>query len=101
MTALELIAEERHRQIAKGYDAAHDDAHANGEIADAAGMILFEHTQGPGCIADDDEPDDWMQALALKLRHADPQHRLVVAGALIAAEIERLQRAHAQSVEGR
>jgi len=93
MTGVERIAAERLRQeTAEGYTAAHDDTHTDGEMAAAAYCLLFEHTQGPGCVDDEDEPEDWVQALALKMRHADPVRRLEVAGALIAAEIDRLQR---------
>lgn len=87
-----MVLKERLRQFKKGYDAAHDATHeADGQLADAAYMILFDHTQGPGCVDDDDEPDGWHQALALKLRKAEPVERLKVAGALLAAEIDRLE----------
>jgi hypothetical protein len=89
---IELIREERERQVAKGYTPSHDDLHDTGEIANAAYCILFEHTQGPGCLEEEDEPENWVQALALEMRKADPIRRMQVAGALIAAEIERLQR---------
>lgn len=86
-----LIAAERQRQREKGYDAAHDASVEDaGQLADAAYMVLFEHTQGPGCVDDEDEPEGWEQALALKMRTANPIRRLTVAAALIAAEIDRL-----------
>lgn len=87
MNAIELIAAERARQCAKGYDAAEE---GNGQLADAAYMLLFEHLQGPGCVDEGDDLDGWGQALAVKLRHAEPVRRLVVAAALLAAEIDRL-----------
>jgi hypothetical protein len=98
MTGVALIAEERRRQVQdEGWSPAHDDTHDDGELVDAAYCVLYEHAQGPGCVDDDDEPDGWEQALALKMRHADPIRRLVVVGALVAAEIDRLRRREAQS----
>jgi hypothetical protein len=99
LSGLDDVAVERYRQIDyEGYGAAHDDTHVDGELASAAYCILFEHTQGPGCVDDEDEPDDWIQALALKLRSVEPMRRLTVAAALLVAEIDRLRRESGQAV---
>lgn len=45
-TGSELIAQERQRQIEKGFDASHDDAHGKGEIADIAEDILHAAQAG-------------------------------------------------------
>jgi len=77
----DLIAAERQRQIdAEGYDPAHDDAHTNGELGEAATAYI----QGDGSWWPwDNEWKPW-----------DGRVRsLVKAGALIAAEIDRVQRA--------
>lgn len=82
-----LIAAERQRQIEdEGWTAEHDDAHTGGEMADAAacyalgradatinGVYLWPWANG------------WW-------RPGDPVRNLVKAGALIAAEIDRLKR---------
>ena len=110
-TGIELIAAERQRQITvEGYDAAHDAAHIHGEIAKAA-----------ACYADFACPtEERIKQLPLQRGLADPEtfyplrvqvpvnwpwateywkpspesriRELVKAGALIAAEIDRLQR---------
>lgn len=81
---LDEIEAERSRQIAKGYDAAHDDEHTNGCIAWAAsayaGRTFWKSQPAPlypwgemperGTVRDD----------------------LITAAALIVAEIERLDR---------
>lgn len=101
-TAIELIADERRRQIDKEYDAAHDDAHDGGQIATAAGMILYDmqggtHTTDIECL---DDPDaSWMEQLAahVLIKYGeDPIHRLTIVAAMVAAEIERLQRKYAK-----
>lgn len=90
-SAVEIdVATERRKQIAKGYDSQHDDKHDAGELAAAAYQLLFLDTQGEGC-RDLDEPDGWIDELAASLR-SDRRRRLVVAAALIVAEIERLDR---------
>ena len=91
---IDLIFAERLRQEKeKGYDAAHDDRHAKGELADFALAIL--NGADP---ADYDDPESWVTEayahLHAKYAH-DPICRLAIAGALIAAEIDRLQRAKA------
>ena len=90
MTGAELIAAERQRQInAEGWTAEHDDGHGDHELVWAA--ICYAKK---ACIASylplndwpwDDE--DWNPAFL-------PYRNLVKAGALIAAEIDRLQRAN-------
>lgn len=80
------ISAERLRQIAdEGYDAAHDDEHRGGEIAVVAANLALAHTS---CVVRGAMPDPW----GLKKKHCDTRRRLVIAGALIAAEIDRLDR---------
>lgn len=96
-TAIDLITEERMRQIAKGYDAKHDDAHDLEQIARAAacyagGLELF--------VDSDDRAEElglteiwpWEGVVDDALEGKDRISQLVIAGALIVAEIERLQR---------
>lgn len=90
-TGIELIAEERQRQItAEGWTAAHDDDHDSCELAKAAAWYALpsnwrEHIAKRGIIplwpwTEDAKPGP------------DRVRELTKAGALIAAEIDRLQR---------
>lgn len=93
-SAIELIAEERARQISvEGWTPEHDAEHTERELVDAAVAYLF---------ADDDdpikshpgvwpfEPEAWKPS-------DDPIRNLVKAGALIVAEISRIQREGGES----
>lgn len=97
-TGIELITDERLRQInEEGYDYRHDDSHNRGELAGAAAWYAMNainyvdtinltatlkgkdhHTLWPWA-------DEWYKPKT-------PLHDLIRAGALIAAEIDRLQR---------
>lgn len=89
---VELIEQERGRQVAeKGYAARGDDRHVGFELSECArliiGDLLSEQTAGSQM---------WPLQRAGHVRnkyHADPIRRLTIAGALIAAEIDRLLRA--------
>ncbi|MBA7536791.1 hypothetical protein ES705_29056 [subsurface metagenome] len=91
MNGIELIADERERQLyEKGFDAKHDSKHSNAELTHAAVCyainpamreVLFNHKI----------PELW--PFADKLYKPNPLNRvreLQKAGALIAAEIDRL-----------
>jgi hypothetical protein len=97
MSGAELIAAERRRQVAeKGYDAEHDDAQTDGSLL-TAGILIACDVAGHA-LANVDPPDlngPWPDALLLHVRekHAgDEVRQLVIAGAMIAAEIDRLLR---------
>lgn len=90
----ELIAEERRRQIEKeGWSAEHDDGyHKRKELAMAAESYLVVYTAPD---EDNDPPEpcwNWPWAGKWWKPSEDPVRNLVKAGALIAAEIDRLQR---------
>lgn len=98
MTAIELIAAERNRQTAvEGFTVEHDDAHDNHQLATAAACYAL-----PSRISDKEVWDkplldlmwpwepEWWKPEQSRIRN------LVKAGALIAAEIERLQRMEAR-----
>lgn len=87
-TGIELIAEERKDQkLREGYSDDHDDQHRAGEIAMAAVCYAM-----PSFVRDGPlwraywpwERDDWKPTPKNRVRE------LVKAGALIAAEIDRL-----------
>lgn len=94
-TGAERIAAERQRQLdEEGWTPEHDDAWDSGELIEAAGCyargaspryVHFRNGRVPGDWPWDDE---WF-------KHSDdPIRNLEKAGALIAAEIDRLQRLH-------
>jgi len=81
-----MIAAERQRQIEEeGWSRDHDDEHRSGELAVAAARYAVEATDAV-VHHPDDAALDW-------IKPETPIRNLVKAGALILAEIERLQRA--------
>lgn len=90
MNGIDLIKQERERQIEKeGWTAEHDDEHTNGELIGAAvWYALFRHPQdykrGYGYLF-----WPWQKVWQ---KPTNPVRDLAKAGALIAAEIDRLQR---------
>lgn len=83
------IAAERRRQIeVEGWTSEHDDQHEQGELVLAAVQLAIHRYDGK--IEDpNDSTDFW--GLIEKHGH-DPIRSLVIAGALIAAELDRLLR---------
>jgi hypothetical protein len=92
-TGIELIAEERERQISqKGYNSQHDDEHGAGELAMAAMCYSMLPLWRPAEMAPLGWPWSNMEPLD-GFKPSDNRIReLQKAGALIAAEIDRLQR---------
>lgn len=87
-SGIELIAQERQEQIVKhGFDNRHDsnEYHTNGQLRYAAAHLLVG---GEGL---DFYPKDWDKKYKRKFEAKKLIERLKVAGALIAAEIDRLQ----------
>lgn len=90
--AIRMIAAERQRQIEKeGYTPEHDDLHSMDELAAAAACYAM-----PDCKrlkTPFGTPIQWpWKAAEWKPDRANRIRELVKAGALIVAEIERLQR---------
>ena len=98
------IAAERRRQVeAEGWSIEHDDYHQSGELAEAAAAYAWwsaapEHTRKKTDIEDDSHvawmlrriwPEAWEQYW---FKPSTPRRDLIKAGALIVAEIERLDR---------
>jgi hypothetical protein len=85
MTGIEIIQNEREKQVQKGWTPEHDDLHTRGELAYAAvsyavwGQSGFVPTFWPW------QKEEWKPEI-------DPIDTLAKAGALIVAEIERIQR---------
>lgn len=96
-----LIAAERRRQVQeKGWSAAHDDEHDDQSLLHAAGWIVNDLEDAATHESDEDAEDDpdapWPEKLAAHVRKKygdDKVRRLTIAGAMIAAEIDRLRRA--------
>jgi hypothetical protein len=94
MSALEDIAAERKRQIeAEGWSLDHDDMHVNGEMARAGAGYAFH-----AGLSDEERakgfPQGWPAGWAFAWWKPTSRRRdLIKAGALILAEIERLDRA--------
>ena len=107
----ELIAEERKRQLER-WSSGHDDEHSDGEMAIVAALyaspipLLARREMGDGEVAFVDPWPWWnteeiaryndgatrkVKAWDKRKRHSRLRN-LIVAGALIAAEIDRLQR---------
>ena len=81
-----LIAMERQRQISeKGWSSEHDDTHNEGELAIEAALWALEQTPKKSWR-------DGMCGPESKRKSKPRIKQLSIAGALIAAEIDRLQR---------
>jgi hypothetical protein len=92
MTGIERISAERERQVSvEGWTAEHDDEHRFGDLTQAAvsyagnAVCQIQHSDYP-------RPLSWPWDLRWWKPSPDPIRNLVKAGALIAAEIDRLQR---------
>jgi hypothetical protein len=92
MGAIEDIAAERQRQIAiEGWAVEHDDGHTDGALAQAAAAYAIHSSRLVGGLA---MPLCWPWH-ASWWKPGEPRQDLIKAGALIVAEIERLDRAAA------
>ena len=87
----QLIRAERMRQrVEEGRTLEHDDEHEEGEMMRSA-MAYLKVTHHPEKYVDA-PPDNWPWEAKWWKPSEDPIRNLVKAGALIAAEIDRLQR---------
>ena len=87
MTGVELIAQERQEQIEKHGRTVESDAKENkgGELRKGAIALIDAHGQGKI----EDLPLCWSDKICLKMIKKSYKERLIIAGALIAAEIDR------------
>ena len=105
MTGIEAIAAERQRQLEEeGWTPEHDDQHTDDSLALVAALYaapvpiysadLIKDDDGRVLFFgfDDPWPTTWDASFDKRLDH-DRRRRLVIAGALIAADIDRLDRA--------
>jgi hypothetical protein len=94
-----LIIAERRRQVAvEGYDSTHDDTHTAGDLAEAAATYAlpapfrFKYS-GQKMVPGTSIPGMWPWPDGWKPTPNDRIRELAKAGALIAAEIDRILRA--------
>ena len=91
---VDVLTERQRQQDAEGWTPEHDDAYQAGDLATAASCYAFHagnHSrQAPRHLP----PPAWPWAKTW-WKPTDPRRALVKAGALILAEIERLDRAEA------
>lgn len=94
----DVVAEvmvERLRQVAQGFDAAHDDAHYRGELAQAAAVYALKVQQDRSDYADElcSTLWPWVDPVpATPGTPAEQRETLIRAAALLVAEIERFDR---------
>lgn len=85
---LDIVAERLRQQEVEGWNTAHDDGHHTGILADAAACYA---ANAGGCVWAAPVPAFWPWE-AEDWKPSTPRRDLVKAGALILAEIERLDR---------
>lgn len=89
-TGIELIAQERKEQIEKHGRTIEKDIEVNFDcqLGTAAGILSYELIDELDC--QDDPPLNWDLKLWQKMYGKPYKERLIIAGALIAAELDRL-----------
>ncbi|WP_380238585.1 hypothetical protein [Klebsiella michiganensis] len=94
--ASDVLAERQRQVTAEGWTAGHDDEYEHGELADAAGCYALS-SELFDCAGEPPRPwpwpDEWWKP-------TNRRRDLVKAGALILAEIERIDRAAGIKWEG-
>jgi hypothetical protein len=101
-TGIELIAEERREQVEKHNRSIENDVFLNSgfekPLTKAASMLSVEHLTSNiiyfGC------PENWSPSIWEKMCKKPYKERLVISGALLAAEIDRIQYIEAQENVG-
>lgn len=103
-SGVELIADERIRQqTEEGWTPEHDDSHTTGEMALAAAVYAMPREDRNKHILNETVAEVFWPWDAEWFKPANPRNpnarigELAKAGALIAAEIDRLQRAKAKA----
>lgn len=84
--------------VLKGYTVEHDDTHDKGELAEAAAAYAIFSTEQEG--ADEVAADLWPLEWHCLQPKADRRRNLIIAAALLVAEIERLDRAALKASKG-
>ena len=92
--ARDVLAERRRQVCAEGYEPEADEMYQSGELARAAATYALLATGDDGWRVE----DNWPRGMST-LKRAEPRRMLEKAGALILADMERIDRA-AQAKEG-
>jgi hypothetical protein len=95
--ARDVLAERQRQVSAEGWNPEHDDSHTLGELADAAGCYALHAHDWPSLAGS--APLGWPWD-AKWWKPAGARRNLEKAGALILAEIERLDRAQSDTTGG-
>lgn len=95
---IDLIAKERQKQIDKyGFTGEHHASHPEwydaDQIAKAAGRLILDEFPG----VSEPTPLNWDKNHFLDMMQRSKKERLVIAGALIAAELDRLEQLESKS----
>jgi hypothetical protein len=92
MNAIEMIKAERDRQIRKGWTPEHDDSHFDGSLRVVAAVCACDGTDAK--VDDALERGSWGIVSKWGTSGSKPNRIriLVIAAALLVAEIERIQR---------
>lgn len=92
-TGIKLIAKERQEQLTKHNRSIQQDVVYNSgfekPLTKAAAALTVQH--GNGLVAAAMKPSNWDDEIWAKMMSKPYKERLIIAGALIAAEIDRLQ----------
>lgn len=98
----QMFSDERHRQITEErWTPEHDDEHVNGELADAAACYAMKKAfWRPNSLVEIFPvwPATWDEQWLKKRKHKR-KRQLIIAGALLIAELERLDRAEQNQKE--
>lgn len=92
-TAIELISSERFEQIEKhGYTKDWDIGYENYELSKAAVLLIYNPEEAsPLDVFGKIALPNWNQELLVKMDRKTYKERLIIAAALLAAEIDRIQ----------
>lgn len=102
-TGIELITEERQKQIDKhGFTAEHHALNSekwydNNQMQFAVMYLLDENF----IFGEESFPLNWNKEWFMNLNNRDVKERLIISGALIAAELDRLNYIEENNVSGR
>ncbi len=97
MTGIDCIAEERDRQVIRyGHTGEVDQEHGDGSLLDAALAVLRDCVDEHRAEAGPMDDPEWVRKLRIHVANKYEDqfiHRMCIAGALIAAEIDRVHAA--------
>lgn len=94
MNGIELIAQEREEQLTKHLRTVTDDVELNNEeqLSKAASILLYNHDNclDKDGIIEDHCPQGWDKEIWSRMVNKTYKDRLIISGALIAAELDRI-----------